>query len=392
MRILCVGGAGRICREAILDLAQSDLFERITVADRDRQAADEVARWIDDPRIDARELDVRDRTATVAVMRRYDIVMDGLPISLNDPCAASIAEASVHAINLNGMSHEWDFDAAIKRQRRTFVPGFGMTPGITNLMAMLAAEQLDKVDSVRCSHGAFRPIAFSEAIAETTRVEYDPELPTRMVFEDGELRQVPPFARPRIIELPAPYPALPQYIIPHPEPLTLSKSLAHKGVRLVEARGTWPEKNMHLIRALFDWGMLANPAVRVGNVEVGILDAIFAHCLRTPIGRETELYGYALHVEVIGQCHGQPMRHVLTHTHPPSDGSVESWAGLRAYTRCVGIPLSIGAQLIARGEAGGFGTLAPERAFVPREVFDQLRQREIIIHHEAAPITEESCP
>ncbi len=62
----------------------------------------------------------------------------------------------------------------------------GMTPGITNLLAKSAADRLDTVDTIRISHGAFRPVAFSPSIAETTRMEYDPDLPTRLDFEDGE--------------------------------------------------------------------------------------------------------------------------------------------------------------------------------------------------------------
>jgi saccharopine dehydrogenase-like NADP-dependent oxidoreductase len=289
------------------------------------------------------------------------------------------------------MSREWDFDADFRRLGKTCVPGFGMTPGITNLMAMHAADALDTVESVRCSHGAFRPIAFSAAIAETTRIEYDPQLPSRVVFEDGQLKQVPPFARPREITLPEPYGTHTQYIIPHPEPVTLSRSLAGKGVRLVEARGTWPPKNMRLIRAMFEWGMLRNDTVRVDDKEVGVLDAIFAHCLQSPEGRETELYGYALHVEVIGAKHGRREQHILTHTHPPSDGSVPDWAQLRAYTRCVGIPMSIGAQLIAAGQVRGSGVVPPELAFDAETVFAELARREIQIHHEVHSLPAEAC-
>ena len=126
----------------------------------------------------------------------------------------------------------------------------------------------------------------------------------------------------------------------------------------------------------------ANDRVRVDDQEVGVLDAVFAHCLQSPEGKETELYGYALHVEVIGQKNGDTVQHVLTHTHPASDGSVEDWAGLRAYTRCVGIPLSIGAQQIAAGQSRDVGTVAPELAFDANEVFDELKKRQIIVHHE----------
>lgn len=380
MRILCLGGAGRICRESVCDLLRDSVFDRVTIADQDEQAGQEVVRWLDDPRVDFSLMDVNDEAATTAQMSNYDIVMDGTPISMNDQSTACIARAGVHGINLNGMSHEWELDQAFRDQGKTCVPGFGMTPGITNLMAMHAANQMDTVETVRCSHGAFRPLAFSRAIAETTRIEYDPDLPSRVVFEDGRLVQVPPLARPRVIELPPPFGTHPQYIIPHPEPLTLAKSLAGKGVRLIEARGTWPPKNMRLIQAMHEWGILRNDKVEVDGHSIGVLDAVFAHCLQAREGRETDLYGYALHVEVSGTREGRPVTRVLTHTHPPSDGSVDGWAGLRAYTRCVGIPMAIGATLIASGRANGTGTVAPELAFDPATVFDELKKRSILVH------------
>ena len=101
-----------------------------------------------------------------------------------------------------------------------------MTPGVTQMMAMHAANQLDTVDTIRVSHGSYRPIAAS--ITETTTYEYDPHLPSRTVYEDGEFKQVLPFARPREIELPAPYGKTTQYIIPHSETITLAKALKIK--------------------------------------------------------------------------------------------------------------------------------------------------------------------
>ena len=112
-----------------------------------------------------------------------------------------------------------------------------MTPGITNMMVKYAADKLETVEEIYISHGAFRPIAFSPAIAETTIVEYDPNLDSRLVYEDGKFVQVPHFASPKIIDLPEPYGAHLQYIIPHPETETLAKSMADKGVRRIEVRG-----------------------------------------------------------------------------------------------------------------------------------------------------------
>jgi len=380
MKLFCLGGAGRICREAILDLVQFSPATRITVADINESAGREVVAWLNDPRVDYMKTDVQDRAATVAAMRGYDVVMDGTTIALNGLSTACIAEAGCHGINLNGFGEEDASDPLFRANSRACVPGFGMTPGTTQMMAMSAAAQFDTVEIVRVSHGAYRPIAFSASITETTTYEYDPKLPGRVVFEDGEFKQVPPFARPREITLPLPYGTAPQYIIPHAETKTLAKSLAGKGVRLIEVRGTWPQPNMQLIRPLYDWGFLRNDKVGVRGVTFGVMEAIAAYLMQSQEGRETELYGYALHVEVEGTRQGRRFRHTLTHTHPTSDGSVPDWAGLRAYTRNVGIPLAIGAVMLAEGRVKQAGVLTPEEAFEPQVVFAELRKRQLLIH------------
>jgi saccharopine dehydrogenase-like NADP-dependent oxidoreductase len=236
------------------------------------------------------------------------------------------------------------------------------------------------VDVVRVSHGAYRPIAFSASITETTTYEYDPALPSRVVYEDGRFVQVPPFARPREIKLPPPYGSATQYIIPHAETRTLARNLAYKGVRLIEVRGTWPPKNMELIRALYDWGFLRNDIVRVNGNELGIVDAISAYLMQSPEGRKTELYGYALHVEVTGTREEKSYLHTLWHTHPASDGTAPGWEKLRAYTRNVGIPFSIGAQMLGKGLVKKPGVITPEEAFEPQAIFDELKKREILVH------------
>ena len=381
MKVLCLGGAGKICREAVYDLVETSDFEQITIADPNQSEAERVVEWLDDSRVDFIRVDINEAEHAVDTMRGYDLVMDGTPISVNRKSAACIATAGVHGINLNGMSKEWELDPQFKEKAKTCVPGFGMTPGITNLMTKHAADQLETVEEIYISHGAFRPIAFSPAIAETTVVEYDPNLDSRLVYEDGQFVQVPPFARPKMIDLPAPYGSHLQYIIPHPETETLAQSMADRGIRRVEVRGTWPPPNMQLLRVLYDWGFLRNDQIKIKETQIGIMDAISEYLIQSVEGSQTELYGYALHVEVIGKNQGKSQQHILTHTHPPADGSVEGWEDLRAYTRCVGIPLSIGTQLIAKGRSKATGTVFPELAFDPQEVFQELEKRRILVHH-----------
>lgn len=380
MKVFCLGAAGRISRESALDLVQYSDFEKITIGDYNYEEACKVARWLNDDRVDAVKINVTKVDEAAEMMKGYDVVMDGTQITLNGISTECIAKAGCHGVNLNGFGEENQWDQLFKDAGKACVPGFGMTPGTTQMMAMHLANQLDTVEEVYVSHGAFRPFAFSKSITETTTYEYDPNLKSRVVFEDGKFIQVPPFARPREIDLPQPYGKTTQYIIPHSEAVTLAQALKDKGVRLIEVRGTWPKQNMTLVRGLYDYGILKNPVVKVGDTEKGLMSIIGDYLVNSEEGKTTELYGYALHVEVVGYKDEVKKQGIIYHTHPASDGSVEGWEGLRAYTRNVGIPLAIAAEQLAKGNVKGTGILIPEDDFEPELIFKELERRGIYMH------------
>lgn len=388
MRVFCLGGAGRIGREAVLDLVEYSSFEEITIGDFNEELGKKLVGELKDQRVNFVKVNVMDHDETVNQMKGYDIVMDATTITLNGLSTACIANAGCHGINLNGFGDENQFTDIFKKNNKTAVPGFGMTPGVTQMMAMHAANRLDSVESVRVSHGSFRPIAFSKSIAETTTYEYDPDLPGRVVFEKGKFIQVPPFARPREIQLPEPFGKTVQYIIPHSETITLSKALSDKGVELIEVRGTWPQNNMNLIRSLYDYGFMRNDKISINGKKLGIMDVISDYLLQSKEGQETELYGYSLHVEVIGMKDNVKKRYTLYQTHPASDGSVKGWEKLRAYTRSVGIPMAIATEIIAQGLVEKSGVLIPEEAFDPEMIFAELERRKIHVHEEIETINE----
>jgi hypothetical protein len=67
-----------------------------------------------------------------------------------------------------------------------------------------------------------------------------------------------------------------------------------------------------------------NYKIKIAGVEIGIMDAVSAYLMQYPVGQETKLYGYALHIDVTGTKDGKKLRYLLTHTHPASDGSTAS--------------------------------------------------------------------
>ncbi len=68
----------------------------------------------------------------------------------------------------------------------------------------------------------------------------------------------------------------------------------------------------------------------------------------------------------------------LWNRHPPQ----EEWGGKAAYYKNIAIPLSIAAQMIARGDVEARGVVPPETAIDPEIFFAELARRGIRIHEQ----------
>jgi saccharopine dehydrogenase-like NADP-dependent oxidoreductase len=375
MKALVLGGAGNICSETVRDLVETSDFSLITIADVAEERAKDLMRDIGDDRVNFEQIDVGDSGQLINTMKNYDIVVSGLHSTYNEITVDSAVKAKVNGLNLSRPPSE-KFNAAARKAGILFVPGVGMTPGVANLLAKYGADQMDRVDEIYLSHGSFRAIAQSPGLTATALGEYDPDSDRRLIYENGKYISVPPFSREKIIELPEPFGAIPQWIIPHPETTSLPKHI--KGVKRIEVRGTWPPKVMRLLRTLYDFGFLRNDRIEIAGVEIGSRDFVAAHLDQVPEGKVQDLWGHALHVEVVGMRKGKNIRHIYTTTHPPA--SVEGWEGARSYAKCVGIPLSIGAQMMASGKIKVKGMVDPEGAFDPIDFIKELAKRGINVH------------
>jgi saccharopine dehydrogenase-like NADP-dependent oxidoreductase len=61
---------------------------------------------------------------------------------------------------------------------------------------------------------------------------------------------------------------------------------------------------------------------------------------------------------------------------------MSEWGGKAAYYKNIAIPLSIGAQMIARGDVSIRGVVPPELAIDPVMFFDELKIRGIEVFEE----------
>jgi lysine 6-dehydrogenase len=85
-------------------------------------------------------------------------------------------------------------------------------------------------------------------------------------------------------------------------------------------------------------------------------------------------WAFLLNVEVLGQLNGRASRIEYVSRHPAR----AEW-GTAATAMMTGIPASIAAQKLGRGEVSRTGVLAPEACFEPASFFAELARRGIIV-------------
>lgn len=376
MRILALGGAGAVAREATRDLCRfGNVFREIVIADIDPGKAEHLAREIGDPRLRVVSLDVRDEEGLIRQIRGFDVVMNGLPFAYDVLVTRACVEAGVSGVDLAFDEAQFELDEVARSKGMVFIPGVGATPGTTNVMAAYGARFLDEVEAIEIAFAAFRCLAPSPGLLRTTLWEFNPEEPERemVYYEDGAWRPAPPFSGERRVRFHEQIGEQTVYYVPHDEARTMPRSFP--GIRRVAVRGCFPPHVMRAMRALYEMGALSSTPVPLDGQTYPAIDLVARLLSALPASRENPVWAYGLVVEVHGRKDGHPRTVTLRNRHPPQ----ETWGGEAAYYRNIGVPLSVAAQMIAQGEIAVRGVVPPERAIPPERFFEELARRGIEI-------------
>jgi len=372
MKALVLGGAGAVCSETTRDLAQYSKFDEIVVAEYNMEAANELIEELGDPKLKAVQFDANDYDSMLKLFPGYDVVINGLPWKYDLAVTKACVEVGVSGLDVSTEEDQWDYDAAAKEKEIIFIPGVGATPGITNAMARRAADQMDEVEEIQINFAAFRCPAPAPGLLITFLWEFHPETESRVYYENGEFHRVGPFEGLKYIDFGGEIGTQEVCYIPHPETRTMPKSL---GAKKVSVHGCFPPQAMNLAKTLLEWGLYDEEPFTYKGIEINSLEMIHQLLLRSPKTKETPVWGYGLVVEVFGKKDSKDIKIKLWNEHPP----MIEWGGKAAYYKNIAVPLSIGAQMIVRGDVDARGVVPPETAIDPSILFDELKLRGIEI-------------
>ena len=216
MRLVVLGGGGAMGRITVRALAEDERVEHVTVADVSLAAAERTVAWLEAGREKASAVaaDVRDTAALTALLAEADVALNATDYPFNlDVMRASLA-ARVSYADLGGLFHmtrrQYELDREFRDAGLTAVLGIGSTPGITNLLARIAADQLDTVErlDVRIGSSDEAPAGATFAPPYSLRTILDECTLEPMVYEDGAWRAAPPMSGEEAMQFPPPVGAM----------------------------------------------------------------------------------------------------------------------------------------------------------------------------------------
>ena len=359
MRI-AVLGAGAMGGAAARLLARQDDVD-LLVLDADPSRAEEVAAA--SPRASAGTAAIGSPSLTDA-LGDVQAVAACIPYRLNLPVMEACLAAGVHYADLGGLFHttlrQWELHERFAQAGLSAVVGIGSAPGITNVLARAGADRLDagSVRTIDCLNGAIdRSGAFGVPYSAATIID-EFTLPA-MVFEDGELREVPAASGAITHRFPDPIGEQEAFYTLHSEAATLPRTIP--GVRDVRWRLALPQVLADGFRLLVGLGLTEETPVETSGGPVSpreVLTRALA-ALPAPSGPPQDVE--AVEVLVTGTKDGRPATFTGTTLFRPSP------EGIGAGTFGTALPIAVAARWMADGRVPP-GVHPPETAF-PADAF-----------------------
>jgi len=382
MKVLILGGAGLVGFHIVETIANNPLFSKIMIGDRNIDAAQRLARQVGG-NVGACKLNITDAPALEAMLADCDIVVScvGPYYKFGKRVLSAAIKARKHYIDV---CDDWEptlemlaLSEAAQAAGVSAIVGMGASPGTTNLLAALAYDALDRVDTLYTIWG------MGDMTMEGDNAEEDPSSDAALehwllqatgkirVQQEGALRDVKPLEE-YIINFPH-YGQAWCHSLGHPEPITLSRSfpdireslnlmnmpssiisaLKKTGQSLDNGEMEMPEAVRYLAKQLGERGAISEVMSDL-NFVVGLLAEKLKGMRYVP-----SLCGMA-----IGEKEGKPAR-------------AGSWYNgfIRGGTGGItGIPVVAVLEMIASGEIMRKGVYAPEGTINPKRYFDYLEK------------------
>jgi saccharopine dehydrogenase (NAD+, L-lysine-forming) len=283
MRIVVLGGAGKMGCISVQDLAGDQRVKEVVVADQDHVQARKVAEIINSPKITIEQVDVADHEGLVGLLKDADACLNATVYYFNLQVMETCLDAKVPYTDMGGLFHgtrkQLELNDRFSEAGVSALLCMGSAPGVPNIQARYAADRLDTIDSIRIYDGIKPPppddLRFSYAVPTII----DEMTMPAMVYRDREFVACEPLGEFEDYWFTPPLGLLPMHLSLHSEVATLPVSFKDKGIKeCVFKINYWgmAKDTVEKIRVLADFGFAEDKPVEVKGQSVVPRDLLVA--------------------------------------------------------------------------------------------------------------------
>jgi saccharopine dehydrogenase-like NADP-dependent oxidoreductase len=368
MRIIVLGGGGAMGMVTARDLAASPDVAEVIIGEADLNRAQTVNQWIDSAKVSTRHVDVTRQSSLLQAVADVDAIANATPYHLNLHVTKAAIAARKPLVDLGGVYYatlqQLKLDEDARKAGVTVALGCGLAPGIADILAKRGAENLDTVEEVHIHYGEtnFEPVKYKWSF-RTVLEEYTSG---PVVFVDGKLKQLHPFAGKHHYTFPPPIGEQCCCYALYSGIATLPTTVG-KGVRQVDCAMSLRDQDEQRIAVLEEMGLTQEEPVTVGGVEVSPREVLLK-CAPPPDVAVKDAAGVA--VDVSGHKDG----HTCTYTYTLVHDYHEEF-GVSALAYLTGVPMAIVAPMLPRDDTVEKGVLPAETVVKPKPFFAELSKR-----------------
>ncbi|MEF8848103.1 MAG: saccharopine dehydrogenase NADP-binding domain-containing protein [Candidatus Thermoplasmatota archaeon] len=371
MKSVVLGGAGVEGSFVVDYLSKSEVFSDVTIADINKEAGKKLSEKYQNT--DYVFLDASDKKKVSKVLKDADVAVNciGPFYKFAPPIMEAAIESSVDIVDI---CDDYDmtetlideYDKKAKDAGITSIVGLGASPGTTNIIASLAAKNLDSVKDIKIF------------VVRGIKEEAGAAIPYHMmhcwignipIFKNGRLKKVQGLLDgEEYVNFPDPFGQVPVYYFGHPESVTLPRYI--DGLENVCCKGTFfPDEFREALLNIKELGLnKEEPHVDVFGNKIKPVDFLASY-----IGSITKEIqekhsdvptGASVMVRVSGEKESEPMMY--------------EFVGTSRMKEATATPAAIGAEMIVEDQIDSPGVQAPEGCVPPELFLGRLLQGEEI--------------
>ena len=150
MKAIVLGGGGILGLSLLVYLKQQEAITEILVTDIQEKVIRERIKWLNDLRFKVGVVDVHDDNSLVRVIHGYDLVLNVSRSKDKTVAMKAALEAGSHYIDcgVEQIDEKLALDEEFRKKGLLAVFDMYFSPGLHNMLAAYAVNQLDKVESV----------------------------------------------------------------------------------------------------------------------------------------------------------------------------------------------------------------------------------------------------